>query len=79
MRTAVLLLTGLLAVVLVAGGTLCPQDTDNCVASLMHVFVVIGIGGALSISLIPQTYLRPVRLVAYKSYCPDPAAPPPRG
>ena len=73
------LLVGLLAVLLVAGGTLCPPDTDNCVGGLLHAFIVIGAGVALSIPLIPEAYLQPSRPIVYRSFCPDPVAPPPRG
>lgn len=79
MRTAGLLLLGLLAIVLVASGALCPPDTDNCVGSLVHALIVIGVGVALSIPLVPEAYLQPARLVVYHSVCPDPSAPPPRG
>ncbi|MBI2162356.1 MAG: hypothetical protein HYU25_18610 [Candidatus Rokubacteria bacterium] len=73
------LLVGLLMIMLVAGGTLCPSETDNCVSRLLHAFVVIGAGVALSIPLVPEARLRSSRLAAYRSFCPVPAAPPPRG
>ncbi len=76
------LLVGLLMIVLVAGGALCPPDTDACVGGslhALHAFIVIGAGVALSIPLIPEAYLRPSRPIVYRSFHPDPAAPPPRG
>jgi len=73
------LLVGLLTIMLVAGGTLCPPETDNCVSRVLHAFVVIGAGVVLSIPLVPEAHLHPARLIAYRSFCPDPAAPPPRG
>ena len=73
------LLVVLLTIMLVAGGTLCPPDTDNCVSRVLHAFVVIGAGVVLSIPLVPEAHLHPSRLIAYRSFYPDPAAPPPRG
>lgn len=73
------LLVVLLTIMLVAGGTLCPPDTDNCVGGLLHAFVVLGASVALSAALVPEAYLEPARLVLYHGFCPDPAAPPPRG
>ncbi len=73
------LLVGLLTIMLVAVGTLCSLDTDNCVGGLLHAFIVLGSGVALSMPLIPEVRLHPSRLIAYRSFCPDPAAPPPRG